>query len=805
MPERQIIFARQSVGGDQELADGSKVSNWFAVAAEQGDQAQSPVILYTTPGFHPVIKVTPAPIIADGTAFGGMQGLSAIDSPVLGKRLVGIVGTTHVFDIGEEPADTMQVEGEPPTALPSDAFAPVTNASGTVFYPPSDEIISVPSTRLIALDGTEDEPPSRLERRNPMKIVTDGRHFLFLDRRGLPRVWTLNDDPAMRGDFTVITTSTEEEGKLDAAETWADVTYITGYFVVATTAGKINHSGLNNLDFNALDFGSASRNFDPIVALESFAGLLYVIGARSVEIFADAGAVPFTFRRQQHVVPRGALAKATVAKDEAALYFVGDDQIVYALNFTALRRISTDSVEYDLRRSFADRARAYTYTEEGHRFYALNMLRKDGIWVNWTLDLTTGLWHNRTDTSTLTVVNLDNNNLAARDDRRGTDEEAYIHAMSRELVTDDDANIFRFMTSTSFHNEQNVLSFPSLTARVAVQGERPYLGTDGEEDPARREEEHAMALRWLDEGRNRYSQPSPKPLDGPYLRWRQLGQTVTGRQFLLETDARAEVNVLVTILDFRYRKGRGELIFGRRRGETNVILGVLYETLKEAGLFGPVLPRNPQEGDTWWLRGENVDDDVAGIYVCLTTGTWTRITNVGATKTVESNDPVIVSTDRSGDVELDFIPNEAFTAMGLGSAARADTGTGSGDIPVLDTNGKVPTAALPSVLNAAVALTPAATVTWNVRTAPNATLSMTRNITLEFGTTGAGDPQDGGTYVLAIAQDTTGGRSLTFPSSIKWRDGAPETIAQGANEVTVFTIRRIGNDVFAAPLLKDAS
>ena len=92
------------------------------------------------------------------------------------------------------------------------------------------------------------------------------------------------------------------------------------------------------------------------------------------------------------------------------------------------------------------------------------------------------------------------------------------------------------------------------------------------------------------------------------------------------------------------------------------------------------------------------------------------------------------------------------------------------------------------LITAFSSLTFAASLTWNVGTNPNATITLTGNVT---GLTLSGD-KDGGVYTLLIKQDTTGSRTFAFPSGWKWAGGSADSIASGAGDETLLTIRKVG-------------
>lgn len=54
---------------------------------------------------------------------------------------------------------------------------------------------------------------------------------------------------------------------------------------------------------------------------------------------------------------------------------------------------------------------------------------------------------------------------------------------------------------------------------------------------------------------------------------------------------------------------------------------------------------------------------------------------------------------------------------------------------------------------------------------------------------------DGGTYIMRIIQDATGSRLLTFGTAYRWPNGITPTVAQGANQVSIFTFVSDGTNM----------
>ena len=98
---------------------------------------------------------------------------------------------------------------------------------------------------------------------------------------------------------------------------------------------------------------------------------------------------------------------------------------------------------------------------------------------------------------------------------------------------------------------------------------------------------------------------------------------------------------------------------------------------------------------------------------------------------------------------------------------------------------------------AAVSLTDAANITWDLDDAQSA------KVTLEGNRTFNAPSQlvDGGTYILTIIQDATGGRTATWNSVFKWAGGSAPTLSTGANAIDVLTFVSDGTNMYGAAQL----
>lgn len=73
------------------------------------------------------------------------------------------------------------------------------------------------------------------------------------------------------------------------------------------------------------------------------------------------------------------------------------------------------------------------------------------------------------------------------------------------------------------------------------------------------------------------------------------------------------------------------------------------------------------------------------------------------------------------------------------------------------------------------------TINWNNGNEQRVTL--TGNVTLTLS-----NPRNGGRYVLIFNQDGTGGRTVTWPSSVKWPAATTPTITSGADKFDLVTL-----------------
>jgi hypothetical protein len=153
------------------------------------------------------------------------------------------------------------------------------------------------------------------------------------------------------------------------------------------------------IPFNALDIYTAEAAPENLVGLICLQENLYLLSGKHFEVWYNAGgAVGSTFARIQGAVSEiGCQAAFTIAKMGNAVYWLGQDKngrgTVYRAQGLQAQRISTQAIETVIQGlgDLSD-ARAFTYQQEGHSFYCLNL---PGASTTWCFDAQTNLWHER--------------------------------------------------------------------------------------------------------------------------------------------------------------------------------------------------------------------------------------------------------------------------------------------------------------------------------------------------------------------------------------------------------------------------
>jgi hypothetical protein len=178
--------------------------------------------------------------------------------------------------------------------------------------------------------------------------------------------------------------------------TSTDTVFIDGYTVVSEQGtGNYYISALNDsTSWNALDFGTAENEPDKLVGIEKFNGQLWLFGTDTVEVHLNTGNPDFPFERiSGATLNLGCSAKKSITKDDKYLCWLGSDKQFYLATGYQPRVISTKPLHAEiLDYSVVEDAKAFIFTQDGHKFYSVTFPTEDKTWV---YDITEGLWHER--------------------------------------------------------------------------------------------------------------------------------------------------------------------------------------------------------------------------------------------------------------------------------------------------------------------------------------------------------------------------------------------------------------------------
>jgi hypothetical protein len=172
------------------------------------------------------------------------------------------------------------------------------------------------------------------------------------------------------------------------------VAFLGGYFIFTTLGGQIWASEFNDVAVDPLSFTYASARSDALLRGISFRNEFFAFGSSSIEVYQNAGLIPFPLSFVT-MIPRGLAGKFAVAGWEEGwsneLIWAADDSVVYQLSGYSPVRISTHDVERAIE-SVEDKStlHAFVFVRAGHAHWAL----KSPTWT-WVYDLTTKQWHER--------------------------------------------------------------------------------------------------------------------------------------------------------------------------------------------------------------------------------------------------------------------------------------------------------------------------------------------------------------------------------------------------------------------------
>ena len=180
------------------------------------------------------------------------------------------------------------------------------------------------------------------------------------------------------------------------------VAYQDGYFIVPVPdTQKFQWSNLyDGMIWDPLDFASAEGSPDNLVTLVTDHREIWLFGTRSTEVFYNAGDTQTFDRIQGTFLEYGCVSPYTPMKVNNAIIWlstgVNGSGIVMKTSVYQAVRISNHAIEASIQ-SYGDISMtvAWTFTKDGHHFYALQFANANTTWV---YDDSTGVWHEWTYT-----------------------------------------------------------------------------------------------------------------------------------------------------------------------------------------------------------------------------------------------------------------------------------------------------------------------------------------------------------------------------------------------------------------------
>ncbi len=171
------------------------------------------------------------------------------------------------------------------------------------------------------------------------------------------------------------------------------VDYVDGYIIRTELAGddRFDLSALNDATtIDPLDFASAEARPDLLKRVLVFGGLIWLMGARTVEPWQNVGATDFPLTRMSTtVLEKGLRDTFESAKLDNTIFWNSDEGRAYRQSDFRPEKISTHAVDATLEGN--SDACVFTYQWQGHDFYVIRFQDR----AAWVFDAATMSWHER--------------------------------------------------------------------------------------------------------------------------------------------------------------------------------------------------------------------------------------------------------------------------------------------------------------------------------------------------------------------------------------------------------------------------
>jgi hypothetical protein len=185
---------------------------------------------------------------------------------------------------------------------------------------------------------------------------------------------------------------------VDAPTSATNVIHFDGYLISNNLDdGTFRYSEVLNVEsWSALDFGSAESKPDPIVAVRSIGGYIYLIGSRTTEVYYNDESTPFV-RNRSLELPGGTLAPDSVVQVRQSLIYL-DDRKRVVIHTGGDARVVSGAISQDLLElTESEEVSGASLTVSGKIFYVLRSKSEtfvydidNGIWYRW------GKWNSLT-------------------------------------------------------------------------------------------------------------------------------------------------------------------------------------------------------------------------------------------------------------------------------------------------------------------------------------------------------------------------------------------------------------------------